>query len=357
MKKIVGILAVAALFASTVFAADISAKVELDGKLFNYDGGMSALNIDKPAAQHWNAVFSTSVNGDGAGAEFVVMSGENVSDQMNRKFGWWNDGKVLAAKNWKIWMKPADAVKFTIGANGVNLNQEQITWSGTTLKSEGDGFGVNFGVDALSIDLLFIPGLGADWLSKPENGDVAVGTTGFKLGYNADFGNIGFLFQGESTFKKNTIAAGYSNTFGGVFAFLNAGAVIADASVNQGKNNYTDVRAEVFAKGNADAFGWAVWVPFDFYTDDTWKDDNGAIKVDQKKGAHVGAIIHLTYALDGATAYFRFNDANFLADSFAAEFRLGAQGNVGGAGWNIWAQIDVADKTKFSIPCEFSYAF
>ena len=37
MKKIVGILAAAAVLATSVFAADVSAKVKLDGKLLNVD--------------------------------------------------------------------------------------------------------------------------------------------------------------------------------------------------------------------------------------------------------------------------------------------------------------------------------
>ena len=355
MKKIVGILAAAAVLATSVFAADVSAKVELDGKLFNYDGdskAVSALNVDKPSAQHWNPALSTSVSGDNAGASFVVMSGDN------EKFGGWNEGKALAGRNWQIWLKPTDSLKFTIGKIDANLNQEQITWSGTKINTDSNGFGVNLGIDAVSIDVLFTPGLGANWFSKEDGKDAVIGQTTVKVAYGADFGNIGLWFQGNETFKKNTIAVGYNNNFDGIFAFVNAGATIANKDVNQGKNDYIDIRVEAFAKGNADAFGWAVWVPFNYITDDTWKkDDSNAIVVDQKKGAYVGSIVELTYALDGATGYFRFNDGNFLADKFAAEFRLGAKGSVGAAGWNIWAQINAAEKTSFSVPFEFSYSF
>ena len=329
MKKIVGIIAAVAMIATSVFAADISAKVELDGKLFNYDGGtkaMSALNVDKPAAQHWNAVFSASASGDNAGASFVVMSGADET------FGGWNTGKELAGKNWQIWMKPTDTLKLTIGANGVNLNQEQITWSGTALKSEGDGFGINLGLDALSIDVLFLPGLAKDWFSKADGADAVVAETAVKIGYGADFGNIGFLFKGESTFKKNTIAIGYSNNFDGLFAFLNAGVILE-------KDKDLAIRAEVFAKGNVDSFGWAIWIPFDYAGD-----------------AAVGTILELTMGFDGFTGYLRVNDGNWLAKTFDAEFRLGAKGSVGAAGWNTWAQFNVASKS-FSVPFELGYSF
>ena len=351
MKKIVGIIAALAM-ASAVFAADISAKVELDGNFFKYDGAskaISALNVDKPGDQHWNPVFSASVSGDNAGASFCVFSGNKVDgtglitgvdltdpakpDLKTTSLFGWNNGKALAGRNWQIWMSPADGLKFTIGKIDTNLNQEQITWSGTKLNIDSNGFGVNFGLDALSIDLFFTPDLGNNWMSKPDGGDMAIGDTALKLSYGADFGNIGFLYKAANTFKTNTIALGYSNNFDAVFAFLNVGATFADGADMA-------LRVEAFAKGSADAFGWAVWVPFDY----------------QAKAA-VGAIVELTYALDGATAYFRFNDGNFLGDAFAAEFRLGAKGSVGGAGWNIWAQIDAGSATSFSVPFELSYGF
>jgi len=332
MKKIVGILAAAAVFATSVFAADVSAKVELDGKLFNYDGAtktVSALNVDKPAGQHWNGIFSASVSGDNAGASFVVMSeGEEPSDNG------WNHGNRLLGRNWQIWMSPIDGLKFTLGKIDANLNQEQITWSKTALNVDSDGFGVNYSIAGLSFDLLFTPGLGNDWFVKADGVDPVIATTAFKASYGADFGTIGLLYKAENSFDKNTIAIGYSNNFGPVFAFLNAGVIIADK---------TDIRVEAFAKGNAGDFGWAVWLPVDY---------NGTT---EKLG--LGSIVELTYALGGTTAYFRFDDGNFMADDFASEIRLGAKGSVGGAGWNIWAQINVADKTSFSIPFEFGYGF
>ena len=308
--------------------------------------------VDKPSDQHWNAVFSASVSGDNAGASFCVLSGNTISGGSqvitgdikdpttlgaDGLFGW-NNGKILAGRNWQIWMKPADALKFTIGKIDSNLNQEQITWSGTAIKVDDNGFGVNIGVDAVSVDIMFTPGLGNNWFSQPKDGDAVIGQTTFKLGYGADFGNIGLWFQGNDSFKTNTIAVGYSNNFGDVFAFLNAGATLRE-------DIKPALRIEAFAKGAADAFGWAIWVPVD---------------VDlelEEKNVTLGTILELTYALDGATGYFRLNDGNFLADDFAAEFRIGAKGSVGGAGWNIWAQIDVAEKTNFSVPFEFSYGF
>ena len=77
MKKIVGILAAAAI-ATSVFAADVSAKVQLEGNLFkfNADKSISAFDIGKPSAQTWNPIFDLAVSNDKAGAKFRVATGD-----------------------------------------------------------------------------------------------------------------------------------------------------------------------------------------------------------------------------------------------------------------------------------------
>jgi hypothetical protein len=71
MKKIVGILAAAAVLATSVFAADITAKVRLDGSLFNYgtDGSISALKIMHNAGEAHNPILSWSYGDDKSGAD------------------------------------------------------------------------------------------------------------------------------------------------------------------------------------------------------------------------------------------------------------------------------------------------
>ena len=44
MKKIVGILSAAAVLAASVFAADVSAGVRLEGSLFNFDAATKKSN-------------------------------------------------------------------------------------------------------------------------------------------------------------------------------------------------------------------------------------------------------------------------------------------------------------------------
>ena len=365
MKKIVGIIAALAM-ATAVFAADVSAKVVLEGNLFKYnaDKSMSAMDIDKPAAQHWNGVFSLSVNNDNAGASFAVMSGENVSEQMAHNFGWWNDGKVLAAKNWQIWMVPTDGLKLIFGNNAFKMNEEHIRWSKSDSGADGDGYSLNFSNDGLSIDFAILPGLGTAWMSKADGGDAVIGKTAFKLGYSADFGSIGALFVADASADKDgkmksfnnlKFGAGYSNNFDGIQFFTNI--------LGYMNNDFQKLRAEFYAAGNADAFGWSVFPVVEYYAAE------GANPHKNDKGKNDGPVeVFLiakgTYALDGCQAYFEFadlqgllhfgKDANAWDGSNKANFKLGATGNVGGAGWDVAAQIIIGEKVDFSIPVSFN---
>lgn len=363
MKKILGIIAAGALIATSVFAADISAKVQLEGSLFNYDGtNMSALTIDKPAGQNWNPVLSTSINGDNAGAEFVIYSGEDGD-----AFSGWNVGKKIQAKGWKIWFAPFDGLKLNLGAYSFKVNEEQIDWSGTTLKAENDGYAVSYTAGGFTAGVAFIPGLGNKWFNKEEKAAVAekteyqlvidqetgtytvkpvvvqkaadaesiltIGNTAFTASYGADWGTINALFFAENTFKKNTIAAGYNGNFGPVFAFLNAGVVL-----EEGKD--AAIREELFAKGNAGDFGWALFQTFDYQAE-----------------AKVGAKAKLTYPLGGNTAYLYLKDDNFLAKDFAMEIKPGMTGNVGGAGWEVAVDMNIGKTFTVNVPVTFSYGW
>ena len=52
-----------------------------------------------------------------------------------------------------------------------------------------------------------------------------------------------------------------------------------------------------------------------------------------------------------------FKDENLLNKTFTAQIKVGATGSVGLVGYNIWAQVDVADKVGFSVPFELTASF
>lgn len=372
MKKIVGIIAALAM-ATAVFAADVSAKVVLNGNLFKYnaDKSMSAMDIDKPGAQHWNGLFSLSANNDNAGASFSVWTGEQFSmwhpGIQNGLIGWWNDGKVMLASRWQIWMRPVDGLKLIYGLNGFKLNEEHIRWSKSDSGAEDYGYSINYSNDGLSIDFALLPGLGTSWMSKADGGDALIGKTAFKFGYSADFGNIGALFVADKSADKDgkvksfnnlKFGAGYSNNFGGVQFFTNI--------LGYMNNDFQKLRAEFYAAGNADAFGWSVFPVVEYYAAEganPWKDDKGK----NDGPVEVFLLAKGTYALDGCQAYFEFadlqgllhfgKDANDWDGGNRANFKFGATGNVDGASWDAGVQLIIGEKVNFSIPVEFSFGW
>jgi hypothetical protein len=68
-------------------------------------------------------------------------------------------------------------------------------------------------------------------------------------------------------------------------------------------------------------------------------------------------VAKVTYQMDACSLYAYFKDVNLLAKDFAATIKLGANGSLGAMGWNIWAQIDAAEKVGFSVPFELTFSF
>ena len=344
MKKIVGIIAAAALLATSVFAADISAKVQLEGNLFSYNGtteAMSMFKIDKPSDQSWNPIFNTSVSSDRAGAKFCVFTGNSEA------VGGWNGGKQVGAKDFQVWMSPADGFKLIFGSNDFNLNQEHITWSKTDSGIGGDfGYSLSYNSNGIGIDLMLNPGWGNDWMAKAKNGDPALKPMGFKFTYGADFGTINFLLKAadgadkdgkNKNFNDLKFGLGYANNFDGINIFANF--------LGYMQNDFNKIRVELYAEGNADALAWKVFPTVNY--DLKAKKDNLA----------VGLVARLDYALDGFGAYLYVESANFLADPFAITIKPGVSGNLSGAGWDVALQLDIAKKTNISVPVSFNYGW
>ena len=68
-------------------------------------------------------------------------------------------------------------------------------------------------------------------------------------------------------------------------------------------------------------------------------------------------VAKLSYALNGVTPYIQFKDNNIVAKTFTSEIQVGVSGNLGLMGWKVWAQVDTAEKVKFSIPFELTVSF
>ena len=399
MKKIVGILAAAAMVAS-VFAADLTGGVRLAGDLFNYDGtaeAAKALKLDNQN-RNWEVPLTLSVSSDNAGGTF--------------KF-WDNESSAFETGKWAIWFKPMDMLKVNLGTIDKSMNVETIDWGGRLINYDSFGASVDVNVDAFSATLSFVTGNGNYWFTDKKAGWVAdkakefadtsataeidaeyaawlalnptatdkekaeekksiteaieaekaallaesagayVGELNLYAQYAADFGTISAMFDFKNTFSNIAMGAGYKNTFGDLTVFADAAIYMdakykfnddGDAIVKDGFVNSIGVDADVtYAK---DALNAQLYVQ--------WK---SALKDMDKDVMDVLTIAKVSYALDAGTVFLYFKDADLLADDFACTIKPGFDGKVGIMDYEIAAQFDIAKKVNISVPVWFKVAF
>ena len=359
MKKIIGILLAGALVTSA-FAADVSARVQVDGLLFNYgdgvtDGGagkgftdgVTALTIGHKS-QPWNPDLSISINGDraGASASFVTNGGDNV---FNTSFG-------IQSQKYSIWFKPFDMLKVTVGHYATDMNQEKIDWTHTESGIESQGYALDLNVEGFFATAFFAPGWGKSWFSMPKGGDVALEDIYVKAGYSADFGRIQAMFH-MIDLKNIWAGAGYNNTFGSVSMFVNA-------LVGFNTDGGLTVRGEGFVSTNIDAFGISAFVAGGYVGEgdvnrgSQWK--IGSNGYGKPVGARLGASVKATYAFEGFTPYIYFIAKDFLATNIDMHIKPGVTGSLGSMGWEVACDIALNSddyKTQISVPVQFNINF
>jgi len=227
MKKIVGILAVAALFATSVFAVDISARVVQKGSIAGgvEDGDTYFLGIGKTHQKDGDLVeFSSST--DNAGASFRLWAD-------------FDNDEPVKVRYLSFWFKPIDMLKITIGRSAPGLFTEKIDWwkIGTGVHIEdyngwggpgryssaviGDGYGVNFElkpIDGLTVGAQFIPGAGKAFFTKPNSGDATYAAWGVMAKYqvtDAISAGAAYRDNGKDSWKQARFGIGYNGAFEG----------------------------------------------------------------------------------------------------------------------------------------------
>ncbi len=378
MKKIVGILAAAAI-ATSVFAADVSAATKIGGKLFHYDAdktiGLLTENNDSHDYAQPNITFSVSDEKAGATVKLTTDGGT----------------KEVKMTTQTIWFKPVDMLKITAGTFDIALNKETIDYTESVTGLGGNGFLATVDVSGFTLDVGFEAN-GKDWLSKKDGADdPTINKFFIKGAYSADFGNIGAYvkFNGaedkltkaykaiedaeddealekamkglvdvlgkpyatllqpkEGAISSVEFGAGYKNTIDPITFFVNFVGFMDD--------KFEWVRPEVFVTGNMDAFGFSAFVAPAIMHESDVKD---ALDFFDISPIFLETVAKVTYQMDACSLYAYFKDVNLLAKDFAATIKLGANGSLGAMGWNIWAQIDAAEKVGFSVPFELTFSF
>lgn len=348
MKKIVGILAAAAIAAS-VFAADVSAGVRLEGSLFNWDGSNASALTLKHNNQFYHAPISFSISDDKAGGQLKLTD-------LDANNGTKSDGEnydktaPIVSSAWQIWFKPVDVLKITVGCWANTLNQEKIDWCNSDSKIAGDDGDLGSWVitlapvDGLSIDLAFTQAFGKAWFANSEIASLA-----FMMHYGADFGTISAMFDARSNFKDLRFGAGYANNFSGLDMFVNV--------LGFYKTDFNKIRAEVYLGYAADALNIQAFIVGGYnlkggFDASWWHVGNSGAA-----GAFVGMSAKFSYALDGITPYIYIKDVNFLADSFSMEIKPGFTTNVGCCAIELAVDITAASTIKVDVPVNFKVTF
>ena len=363
MKKIVGILAAAAVLATSVFAADVSAKVKLDGKLLNVDttkekDGVSAVSIGHNTDESWNPVLKMAVSGDNYGAEVGFYIGKwdygtvKVDDK-EYPLNWqgWNHGYGVGLKEWKIWFKPIDVLKFDVGRIDQATNQESIDYDTCLFNYDGWGYRVGFSSNGFTLNVAFHQDHDEFWFSQAANGDAITKGLNVFASYGADFGTILAFVDFNDTFRDINAAVGYNNTFGDIRLFVDAGIAL-DGTKDQ---------KSAFGAGFDVGFKYAKdALYFEAYA--RWFEKNFEVLGKEGDPMYLYFKAKFSYKLDPCTLFVYFKDENFMAKKFAATIKAGATGSVGACNWECYAQIDTGkgangDKLNFSIPVSFSVAF
>ena len=401
MKKIVGILAAAAVLATSVFAADVSAKVKLTGSLLDVgipttsgSATFSAFGLNPHRSHDWEPDLALSYSEDKAGAEIAFKT-------LNE----WGSGEGETSTNWKIWFKPIDVLKFNIGRIGDSLNTESIDYSNRIYNYDEWGYRLEFASNGFTLAAALHFGQGKNFLSQYKNANgadsISIHSLAVYAQYGADFGTIKALIDvktasGEwaqatedsyaidpktGTIKKTAAkaaaytatsgslfaGAGYSNSFGAISLFVDAGIKLGLPEAGEGS---FDVLADLDFKYAQDAIYAELYSRLTFAAK---KEGNAPIY----NPIDVMLIAKASYQLDPCKLYVYFKSADLLAkkdkkaqvsDSvFSSTIKLGAEGSCGACGWNIWAQLDTfpyddatkayKDQIQISVPVEFTVAW
>ena len=346
MKKIVGIIAAAAILATSVFAADVSATAKVSSDLFKSVGQDQlkddGVTVDTPEGA--TTVFGSLNNAQKA--DYATLFSLQVStDNAGGGVKYWGDNAAskVTFGAFNVWFKPTDNIKLSFKENGGGLFGDKYHgYYANNVAGYDAGYGINFGLDALSIDVCF----GENFVTKAsKDADAVIGQIGAKVGYNADFGSIAVIFKATNqaadpaknieggNFKVIEIGAGYQGSFDVVGVVFNAGAKITDGKADIGINPS--------AGGNIDAISWAIDVP---------------VKIPNGGDAEVGLNAKAGYALDNVKFTLRFEDGNLLAKDFAATIGLAIEGNVGIASWKVDPNYNTGKKI-FTVGFEAGVGF
>ena len=248
MKKIVGILAVAAM-ATSLFAVDVSARLVEKGSLAGgvQDGATYLFGMGK-THQKDNDLLEFQVASDNAGAFFRLWADLG-------------DDEAVKLRQANFWFKPVDMLKVTIGRSAPGLYTERLDWwkVGTGVKIEDycgwggpgryssalDGYGVMLEltpVDGLFLTAQVIPGVGKAFFTKPNEGDATYAAYGIMAKYQiTDALSAGAQFRdnGKDSWKLIRAGVEFGNWGTAYYGFLQPVFLLNNKAKDSGLDGIT----------------------------------------------------------------------------------------------------------------------
>ena len=394
MKKIVGIIGAAAVLASSIFAVDTAARVYMNSDIASggVDKDTEFFKL-KTSEQKDADALVLSANLDNAGAQFQFWYRYDGKGQYSTydDNGTTKLNDVIEVRSARIWFKPVDMLKITVGDLDIGMYKEMLHWwkdpIGTKYSPYYNGYssapvvdGAGFSCELTPVDGLWIALAGAAGTDTANltltKDDFTYAQWGFGAKYSlsavADLPlSIGVSWRdnGYNDWKVLGIGADYGNAWAdGLYAMVNG-----RLRFNENDGGKLDgITVDNYFKFTAGAFVAHLRAPVTIRT--SGNDDDPSWLAWSAK---------VQYALDGFTPYFLFgNDMNNagawalsdkFGDTFTMQFKPGVELNVGACSINAgivldlaWGDADhngtgllqwAAKKFTWSVPVEFSVAF
>ncbi len=384
MKKIVGIIAAAAMAAS-VFAVDFNARVYMTGNIAN--GTIDSNGDDKKegAVNFWNLAkqdqkdadaLVLSANGDKAGAQFQMWYQYTGGDT-----------SALKIRSTSLWFKPIDMLKVTIGDVDVGTYKEMIDWwkvaSGEkaadhktyTWSSYATVSGAGLSAELTPIDGLWItagvvaaPGNNMASITFNDNKeDETYGAYGVAAKYS--FNNllgiplsaaISWRDNGKDSTKILAIGADYGNNFAaGLYAMMNVRLRFEKETELSKDVSLGGIALDNYFKYSVGALNIQARLPITIRGFGSDKTDLSYMCYEAK----------VTYAFDSFNVYLDIeNDNACIFDKNSAKetfldmnVQPGVTFNVGSCALDVGLNVDVPNKKVanigWSIPFTASVAF
>ena len=347
MKKIVGILSAAAVLAASVFAADVSAGVRLEGSLFNFDAATKKVTAlsEKHNNEFYHAPISFAISDDKAGGQLKLTD---------------KAGNDVLSDAWSIWIKPIDQLKVTVGRWSTNLNQEHIGWCNTDSGIESDGYALSLGIDAFSMDLFFASGNGNAWFTKEDGVDPVLKELYLKVQYGADFGTINAMFNTINNFKDFRFGAGYNAKGLPVGLWVN---VIGTYAAEE----FQRLRVEADVSGSIESIGYEVFLAggYNFATNvgamnaftgvEGWH--KGGSYYLAEPAAFLGLMAKVNIPLDAIRAYVQIEAGDLIAKNFSMLIKPGMVTNIGACEFEAALAFTAQEKIVIDVPVSFKVSF